>query len=226
MLFLKFFLERELEMRYLSIAFLVIGIAFAGADFGQLSGGVTSSPPQPADGTLYEQPYDFPNLDNAIFVHGPQFGGADNFTFASEATVKSITFWTIFSGTAHPYDIAVDIYQNTGGAFGTHIWGETVPGAYQTETLTGDQSWGLDLYRSDLQLQNYPIVPAGDYWLAMSILGSSDNAGWLVCAPTYPPNMMQYNNGWSTVAYDGWFGLYDTDVSLSRATWASIKTIF
>lgn len=213
-------------MRVIFTIFLATGLVFAGSDFGAVNFGGSSNPAQPTDGTLYEQPYDFPNLENAIFVHGPQYGGADNFTFASEATVKSITFWMVFSGTAHPYDIAVDIYENTGGSMGTNIWSETVPGAYQTETLTGDQSWGLDLYRSDLQLQNYPTVPAGDYWLAMSVLGSSSNAGWLVCSPTYPPNMMQYNNGWATVAYDGWFGLYDTDVSLARTTWADIKTMY
>ncbi|MCD4708515.1 MAG: hypothetical protein K8S62_12355 [Candidatus Sabulitectum sp.] len=213
-------------MKVFIIFLLVTGILFAESDYGYISSGGTSSPPQPADGTLYEQPYDFPNLANAIYVHGPSYGGADNFTFTSEATVKSITFWMVFSSSAHPFDIAVDIYENTGGTFGSHIWGETVPGAYQTETLTGDQSWGFDLYQSDLQLQDYPAIPAGDYWLAMSVLGSPDNAGWLVCDPTYPPNMKQYNGSWTTVNYDGWFGLYDHDVALSRTTWADIKTTF
>lgn len=79
---------------------------------------------------------------------------------------------------------------------------------------------------SDLQLQSYPALPAGNYWLAMSVLGAAQPVGWLVCDPTYPPNMYQYNNGWGTVAYDGWFGLYDHDVALSRTTWGSIKSVF
>jgi|GEM_PF-3169491 len=217
--------RKEFPMKIVFSVILLTGVIFAGADFGHISGSI-STPANPTDATLYEQPYDFPALTNAIYVHSPQFGGADNFSFSSEATVKSITFWTIFTSATHPYDIAVDIYQDNSGVFGTHIWGETVPAAYQTETLTGDQSWGLNLYRSDLQLQNFPTIPAGSYWLAMTVLGSADPVGWLVCNPTYPPNMYQYNSGWATVAYDGWFGLYDHDVSLSRTTWADIKSIF
>lgn len=213
-------------MKFVFAVFLVMGLSLARSNFGDTGFIGTSKPPASTDGTLYEQPYDFPNLVNGIYVHAPQFGGADNFTFTSSATVQSITFWTVFLGTAHPCDIAVEIYQDASGSMGTHMWGETVPGAYQTETLTGDQSWGYDLYRIDLQLQNYPTIPAGDYWLTMIVLDSSDPVGWLVCNPAYPPNMMQYNNGWDTVAFDGWFGLYDHDVALARTTWASIKAAY
>lgn len=214
-------------MKALFSLLVLATVVFAGgSSFGHLGGGSSYDPPAPTDGTVYEQPYNFPAIANGIYVHAPQFGGADNFTLASGATVKSITFWTVFTGTTHPYDIAVDIYEDASGTFGSHFWGETVPAAYQTETLTGDSSWGFALYRSDLQLQNYPTVPAGSYWLAMTVLGATDPVGWLVCNPTYPPNMMQYNNGWATVTYDGWFGLYDHDVALSRTTWGSIKSTF
>jgi hypothetical protein len=214
-------------MRFVFTVFLVLGLSLAGSNFGDTGFVGSSKPPAPADGTLYEQPYDFPNISNGLFVNAPQYACADNFTFASQATVKSITFWTIFSGTNHPYDIALDIYQDNSGAFGPLVWSDTVVAANQTETLTGDQSWGLDLYRSDLQLQSYPTIPAGTYWLAMSILGSTQSAGWLVCAPTYPPDMMQRNgSNWVTQPYDAWFGLYDHDVALARTTWASIKTTF
>ncbi|PIE52593.1 hypothetical protein CSA37_05780 [Candidatus Fermentibacteria bacterium] len=64
----------------------------------------------------------------------------------------------------------------------------------------------------------------------MKVLGTpSVPAGWLVCDPTYPPNMYQYNSnsgGWGEVFYDGWFGLYDHEVALSRSTWADIKSSF
>lgn len=213
-------------MKLLTVILIVAAIAFARTDFGYVGTGDTTNPAPASDGTLYEQPYDFPNLSNGIYVHQPTFGGADNFTFTASAEVRSITFWTVFTGAGHPFDIAVDIYEDASGTMGNHFWGETVPAAYQTETLTGDQSWGFDLYRSDLQLQNFPTVPAGDYWLSMSVIGSTDPVGWLVCDPTYPPNMYQYNNGWATVLYDGWFGLYDHDVSLSRNTWAFIKSTF
>jgi hypothetical protein len=213
-------------MKILLTVVACFAICMAGSNFGYVGTGAAGNPGASTDGTLYEQPYDFPTLSNGIYVHGPQFGGADNFTFAAEATVKSITFWTVFTDAGHPYDIAVDIYLDSGGTMGSHFWGETVPAAYQTETLTGDQSWGYNLYRSDLQLQDYPTLPAGNYWLAMSVLGAAQPVGWLVCDPTYPPNMYQYNNGWGTVAYDGWFGLYDHDVALSRTTWGSIKSVF
>lgn len=214
-------------MRIILALLVVASLALAGqANFGHIGTGVGGNPSQGGtDATLYEQPYDFPNIANGIYVHAPQFGGADNFTFSAEAEVATITFWTVFTGSGHPYDIAVDIYEDNGGTLGAHFWGETVPGAYQTETLTGDQSWGYDLYQSDLELQNRPTVPAGDYWLAMSVLGASDPVGWLVCNPTYPPNMYQYNNGWGVVAYDGWFGLYSED-ALTRSSWGSIKSTF
>jgi hypothetical protein len=212
-------------MRTVSILLAVCGIMFASADFGHISGGI-STPPNPADGTLYEQPYQFAALANGIYVHAPQFGGADNFSFSSEATVRSITFWTVFTSAGHPFDIAVDIYQNTGGTFGAHVYGETVPAAYQTETLTGDSSWEFALYRSDLQLSEQPMLPSGSYWLVMKVLNAPAAVGWLVCDPTYPPNMMQYNSGWGEVAYDGWFGLYDHNAALSRTTWGGIKSVF
>ncbi len=214
-------------MRTLIFSLIVVAVAFAGAaDFGYVGSGSVYDPQPQTDNAIYEQPYDFAALTNGIYVSGPQFAGADNFTVASAAEVKSITFWTVFTGAGHPFDIAVDIYEDASGSMGTQIWGETVPAAYQTETLTGDQSWGFDLYRSDLQLQSYPTLPAGDYWVSMSALGASDPVGWLVCDPTYPPNMYQYNNGWGVVAYDGYFGLYDHDVALSRTSWGSIKSTF
>jgi hypothetical protein len=213
-------------MKIFSILLIVSAIAFADTDFGYVGSGDISSPASSADGTLYEQPYDFPNLSNGIFVNGPQFAGADNFTLAASGWIRSITFWTVFSDPAHPFDIAVELYFDNSGVMGSLIWGETVPAAYQTETLTGDTQWGLDLWRSDLQLQMGPIFPAGDYWLAMSVLGSSQSAGWLVCDPTYPPDMYQYDNSWGTVPYDGWFGLYDHDVAISRTTWGNIKNSF
>jgi len=214
-------------MRFIFAVFLVLGLCLAGSNFGDTGIVGSSKPPAPSDGTLYEQPYDFPNIANGIYVHASQFAGADNFTFANQATVKSITFWTIFSDANHPYDISVKIYQDNSGQFGTLVWSDTVAAANQTETLTGDQSWGFDLYRSDLHLQSYPTIPAGDYWLTMTVFNTSAPVGWLVCAPTYPPNMKQYkNSAWTTVLYDGWFGLYDHDVALARTTWASIKAAY
>ena len=212
-------------MKSIFLLFILTAVLLAAFDFGYIPGG-SSNPADPSWDALYEQPYDFPNIANGIYVHSPQFGGADNFTLTSSYEVHVITFWTVFTGAVHPYDIAVDIYQDASGALGTHVWGETVPAAYQTETLTGDQSWGFDLYRSDLQLQTFPTIAAGDYWLVMSVLGATDPVGWLVSDPLYPPNMMQKNTTWGTVAYDGWFGLYDHDVSLSRTTWADIKSMY
>jgi len=213
-------------MRFVLAVFLVLDLTLGESNFGDTGFTGSSKRPAPADGTIYEQPYDFSSLANGIYVHRPQYGGADNFTFASQATVKSITFWTVFIGNGHPFDIAVDIYQNNSGEFGAIVWSDTVAAANQTETLTGDQAWGLDLYRSDLQLQSYPILPAGDYWLAMTVLGSSSPVGWLVSSPTVSPFMKQYDNGWHTTYYESWFGLYDHDVALARTTWASIKTAF
>ncbi len=133
----------------------------------------------------------------------------------------------VFTTAGHPYDIKLDIYQDNSGEFGTLVWSDTVAAANQTETLTGDQSWGLDLYRSDLQLQSYPTIPAGTYWLAVSVFSSSDMVGWLACDSTYLPNIKQSNNGtWNDFLFDFWFVLYDHDVALARTTWADIKAAY
>ncbi len=214
-------------MKTLIFSLVVVAVAFAGdTNFGYIGSRSTYDPQPPTDGTIYEQPYDFPNLGTGIYIHSPQFAGADNFTLASAAEVKSLSFWAVFTGPGHPFDIAVDIYEDASGSMGTHVWGETVPAAYQTETLTGDQSWGLNLYRNDLQLQSYANLVAGDYWMSLSVLGAPNPVGWLVCDPTYPPNMFQYIDGWTVIGFDGWFGLYNHDVALSRSTWGSIKSTF
>ncbi len=214
-------------MKFILAVFLVLGLTLGESNFGDTGFVGTSKLPASTDGTLYEQPYDFPNLTNGIYVYAPQFACADNFAFTSSATIKSIAIWMVFTTAGHPYDITLDIYQDNSGEFGTCVWSDTIAAANQTETLTGDQQWGFDLYRSDLQLQNYPTLPAGTYWLAVSVLSSSNLVAWLVCDPTYPPNMKQYNSGtWNSFPYDCWFGLYDHDVALARTTWASIKTAF
>ncbi len=185
----------------------MVSLALAGANFGHTGTGEIYEPQPPADGAIYQQPCVFANVTNAINVNSPTYGGADNFTVSASAEVRSITFWTIFTDASHPFDIAVDIYEDNGGAMGTHFWGETVPAAYQTET--------------------FPTLPAGDYWLAMSVQNPPQPAGWLVSDPAFPPNMMQLNAGvWSTVSYDGMFGLYDHGAALTRSTWASIKSTF
>jgi len=180
--------------------------------------------------TLYEQPYEYANLAYGMYMEGPEWILADNFTLTEEATVQSITIWLVNTGSGHPYDVALRILENDGGNLGTEVWSETVPASYQTETLTGDQQWGYDLYKNDFQLQNYPTLPAGEYWLSSSVLGAPAPVAWLCCAPTYPPTMWQYWSGsggvWNTINCDGWFGLYDSDVSLARASWGSIKTAF
>ncbi len=180
-------------------------------------------------GTLYEQPYEYSELAYAMYMEGPEWILADNFTLTEDATVKSITIWMVYTGTGHPYDVALRILENNSGDMGTEVWSETVPAAYQTETATGDQEWGYDLYRNDFQLQNFPDLSSGEYWLSASVLESPYPIAWLCCAPTYPPTMWQYWNPsgeWNTINCDGWFGLYNHDVALTRTSWGSIKAAF
>ena len=199
-------------------------------DFGHISGGEESFNPTDTGLNLYEQPYNFAALTNGLYCHSS--GGnacADNFQLSMDATLEMVTFWTVHSST-HPNDMSLAIYEDSGSFMGTMIWSDTVSEVNITETFTDDQSWGLDLWRIDLQLEpdQYVNLTAGQqYWLYMTVLNSTGPDGWLVCDPTYTLLMWQYDMGsWWQMPYDAFFGLSGCYLALESETWGNIKGFF
>lgn len=194
--------------------------------YGQFPCSVTHSPTQ-TDDYLYSQYFDMDYLADGLYVmNNDGFAAADNFILNSESDIGSITFWTIH-GNTHPNEIALEIFENTGGAQGNFVWGETVPTIYMTETLTGFTMWGYELWELELDLQTNPTLAEGEYWLTMTVLNSAGPDAWLICDPIYTDVMYQISYGvWWIIPYDAFFMIKGVETALDHQTWAGIKSVW
>lgn len=92
---------------------------------------------------------------------------AENFHVFEETTITSVTIWGgYFNNNGPPVDnFGVEFLQDVGGIPWFSVGLYALPA---TQTLTGDQIFGLDQYEVVLPINPPLVLPPGDYWVSVA----------------------------------------------------------
>jgi len=120
---------------------------------------------QPAGDILWQNPYDYGLVTDGLYsYHGSH--ATDDFVLDSQSRLEAVMLYTAYEE-AHPRDLELAAYEDVAGSPGSELWRITVSGNNITDTNTGDDAFGFDIWETRLELDpaDYHELPAGTYWL-------------------------------------------------------------
>jgi len=214
------------------VALMVAAFAFADAtQLGEISAHA-GIPAVAGDDIICSQPFDYGTLINGVGFSSPNsWMIADDFTYAMDANIDQIEIWAIYaSGNATGYNIQV---RNDGGAGPGTVYASGVSSGV-VHTNTGLSQWGYPLWYSVIDA-DLDFVGGSTYWLAMQTTGGAGAHYWLATPNVYDDmTYFSQDNGstWQSsqtawgAPYDQFMIISGFNNSLTRDSWASIKTLF
>ena len=170
---------------------------------------------------LWENPYDYDLLVDGLYSYDINHA-TDDFVLDNQSELEAIVFYVAYSGT-HPRDLQVAIYQDVSGSPGSEQWRVTVDSSNITDTDTGDDNWGYDLWETRLELDPadvYEDLAPGTYWL--EVYDPHDEVfGWF-CENT---GNFQYYGG-TVFDFSAFFVVEGTPNSaVVGSSWGAIKAL-
>ncbi len=183
-------------------------------------GTVLAGNPLPMGDILWEHPYDYSTLDDGYYINAGRLC-QDDFVIDSQSDIEAFTVWTVYDN-SHPRNLEVALYNDNGGSPGSEFWRVTVDAANITDTDTGDDNWGYDLWETRLELDPadvYEDLAPGTYWFEVSDPGTL-MAAWL---GSLGGNMYYIGN---PTAHDAFFVVEGTPNSaVVGSSWGAIKAL-
>ncbi len=147
-------------MRALVLALIVIGAAAWG-------GGVARTAPPPPDlQVLWENTYDYELIAGSLRSNGG-YHTQDDFIFGESGVIMGFDCWFCYDGN-HPKPFTAIIFYDYGGNPSGRRWMADITDV--TDIDTGDDSYGDDVYRTELRLdeEDYVFIEAGTtFWLEL-----------------------------------------------------------
>ncbi|MCD4733040.1 hypothetical protein K8R78_02250 [bacterium] len=174
---------------------------------------------EPLTDVLWENPYDYSLLTEGAYSYST-YHSQDDFVLTTESSLEGFELWTCYSG-SHPRTLEVALFADDGGSPGTELWRVTVDPGNITDTDTGDDKWGFDLFHTVILLDpaDYHTEAAGTYWVEFYDPGGTLFA-WL-CEDG--GNLHQ--NDWESW-FDAFFAvLTNVGSTIEETTWGQIKAL-
>jgi hypothetical protein len=216
---------------YTLVSLMLASLAFAddtqlGAIEAQLGVPVVAG-----DDIICSQPFVFATLINGGgFSSGDDWMVADDFTCAYDDNIAFIEIWAVYaSSNATGYNIQLRADGTGPGA----IYASCVS-TFVVHENTGLVSWGYPLWYSAISA-DLDFIGGHTYWLAIQTTGGAGSHYWLASNNVYgDETYFSADNGYTWMsssqawgqALDQFMIISGPYISLSRDSWASIKTLF